>query len=78
MPKKEWFAEWFDTPYYHILYQNRGEEEAREFIKALLFKLNLPLGSSLIDLACGKGRHSITLNSYGFKVLGVDLSSKSI
>ena len=78
MPKKEWFAEWFDTPYYHILYQNRGEEEARGFIKALLSKLNLPLGASLLDLACGKGRHSITLNSYGFDVLGVDLSSKSI
>ncbi len=78
MPKKEWFAEWFDTSYYHILYQNRGEEEARGFIKALLSKLNLPLGASLLDLACGKGRHSITLNSYGFKVLGVDLSSKSI
>ena len=78
MPKKEWFAEWFDTPYYHILYQNRGEEEARGFIKALLSKLNLPLSASILDLACGKGRHSITLNSYGFKVLGVDLSSKSI
>ena len=78
MPKKEWFAEWFDTPYYHILYQNRGEEEARGFIKALLSKLNLPLGASLLDLACGKGRHSITLNSYGFDVLGVDLSLKSI
>ncbi len=78
MPKKEWFAEWFDTPYYHILYQNRGEEEARGFIKALLSKLNLPIGSSLLDLACGKGRHSITLNSLGYKVLGVDLSSKSI
>ena len=78
MPKKEWFAEWFDTPYYHILYQNRGEEEAKGFIEALLLKLNLPSGASLLDLACGKGRHSITLNSYGFKVLGVDLSSNSI
>jgi len=78
MPKKEWFAEWFDTPYYHILYQNRGEEEAKGFIEALLLKLNLPSCASLLDLACGKGRHSITLNSYGFKVLGVDLSSNSI
>ena len=78
MPKKEWFAEWFDTPYYHILYQNRGEDEARGFMEALLSKLNLPSGASLLDLACGKGRHSITLNSFGFKVLGVDLSLNSI
>ena len=78
MPKKEWFAEWFDTPYYHILYQNRGEDEARGFMEALLSKLNLSSGASLLDLACGKGRHSITLNSFGFKVLGVDLSLNSI
>ena len=28
MNQKEWFAEWFDTSYYHQLYQNRNEEEA--------------------------------------------------
>ena len=78
MPKKEWFAEWFDTPYYHILYQNRGEDEARGFIQALVSKLNLAPDASLLDLACGKGRHAITLNSFGFKVLGVDLSLNSI
>ena len=36
MQKKEWFAEWFDTPYYHILYKNRDVIEAKLFIKSLL------------------------------------------
>jgi len=30
------------------------------------------------DLACGKGRHSISLNKRGFNVVGTDLSQNSI
>jgi 2-polyprenyl-3-methyl-5-hydroxy-6-metoxy-1,4-benzoquinol methylase len=78
MNQKEWFAEWFDTSYYHQLYQNRNEEEASLFISNLLQFLNLPKSSKLLDLACGKGRHSVTLNSHGYEVLGVDLSANSI
>ena len=55
MQKKEWFAEWFDTPYYHILYKNRDNHEARVFIKSLVDLLQLPEASSVLDLACGKG-----------------------
>jgi len=78
MQKKEWFAEWFDTTYYHILYKRRDNHEARVFIKSLVGLLQLPEASSVLDLACGKGRHSITLNEFGYKVLGVDLSAQSI
>jgi SAM-dependent methyltransferase len=40
--------------------------------------LNLPNNAKVLDLACGKGRHSIYLNQLGFTVLGVDLSENSI
>ena len=73
-----WFSSWFDTPYYHILYKNRGDEEAQEFMKNLVKFLNLPKGASILDLACGKGRHSVYLNKLGFEVTGVDLSENSI
>jgi cyclopropane fatty-acyl-phospholipid synthase-like methyltransferase len=76
--QKEWFADWFDTHYYHILYKNRDDQEAKIFIENLCNFLKLQPNSSLLDLACGKGRHSITLNSLGHKVLGVDLSENSI
>ena len=76
--QKEWFADWFDTSYYHILYKNRDEKEAKEFIENLCSFLKLRPNSSLLDLACGKGRHSMTLNELGHKVLGVDLSENSI
>lgn len=73
-----WFKEWFDTEYYHILYKNRDKSEAESFISKLLQQLNLPKSSFVIDLACGKGRHSEYLSDLGYKVLGLDLSENSI
>ena len=40
--------------------------------------MNLDKEDSILDLACGKGRHSIFLNSLGFHVTGLDLSKNSI
>lgn len=78
MPKKEWFAEWFDSPYYHLLYNNRDANEARAFIQKLVENLDLSSGAPVLDLACGKGRHAITLASLGFAVVGADLAPNSI
>lgn len=77
-PQKEWFNEWFDSPYYHILYQNRDEAEARNFIDRLLGKLSPEPGNEVLDLACGKGRYSRHLAGHGLYVTGLDLSEKSI
>jgi len=74
----EWFETWFDSEYYHKLYINRDYEEAEQFITNLITNLQLDLKSNILDLACGKGRHSIFLNKIGFKTMGVDLSPKSI
>jgi SAM-dependent methyltransferase len=78
MEQKEWFASWFDTSYYHQLYNNRNEDEAKLFISNLLDFLKLDKNAKLLDLACGKGRHAKTLNEFGYDVLGVDLSTNSI
>jgi SAM-dependent methyltransferase len=75
---KEWFADWFDSPYYHILYKNRDLTEAELFLNNIVSALKIPKGSHIVDLACGKGRHSVFLNNAGFKVKGVDLSANSI
>jgi SAM-dependent methyltransferase len=73
-----WFISWFDSPYYHILYKERNFREAQVFMDNLTHYLNLPEKAKVLDLACGKGRHSIYLNQLGFDVLGVDLSENSI
>ncbi|PQB04269.1 class I SAM-dependent methyltransferase [Aureitalea marina] len=73
-----WYSFWFNTPYYHVLYKDRNDQEAAHFMNRLLEFLQLKPGSSILDLACGKGRHSIYLNSLGYDVTGLDLSERSI
>ncbi|MDC1069276.1 class I SAM-dependent methyltransferase [Flavobacteriales bacterium] len=73
-----WYANWFNSHYYHILYNNRDEKEAEFFIDNLIKRLNLVTPSKLIDIACGKGRHATYFNTKGFDVTGVDLSQNSI
>ncbi len=75
---KNWFASWFDTPYYHILYKDRDYTEAQLFMDNITHYLNLPDDAKVLDLACGKGRHSVYLNRLGYDVTGADLSENSI
>jgi len=73
-----WFTSWFDSPYYHVLYKDRDYEEAGTFIKKLTSFLDLKNNATVLDLACGKGRHSKHLATLGYNVTGVDLSPNSI
>jgi SAM-dependent methyltransferase len=75
---ENWFASWFDSPYYHILYKERNYREAQLFMDNLTHYLNLPEKAKVLDLCCGKGRHAIYLNQLGFDVIGADLSENSI
>lgn len=76
--QKEWFADWFDSPYYHILYKRHDEADARAALDQLLRALQLAPGSRVLDLACGKGRHARYLADQGYDVTGLDISAQSI
>lgn len=78
MPEKPWFKDWFNSPYYHQLYQHRDDTEATNFIKKIIHFLQPQPKSRMLDVACGKGRHSKALADMGFDVTGIDLSSESI
>ena len=78
MNKSDWFTDWFNTSYYHTLYKDRNDKDAQLFIRNIINFLKIPSSSHLLDLPCGKGRHSIYLNSLGYKVTGADLSKNSI
>ncbi len=76
--ESNWFVDWFNSPYYHILYSNRDHKEAELFIDNLISLLNPPTDTNFLDLGCGKGRHSIYLNAKTYTVTGIDLSEESI
>jgi SAM-dependent methyltransferase len=78
MPEKPWFKDWFNSPYYHQLYQHRDDTEATSFVKKIIEFLQPKPNSTMLDVACGKGRHSKALADMGFDVTGIDLSSESI
>jgi SAM-dependent methyltransferase len=73
-----WYKDWFNSPYYHILYGKRNDAEANLFIKNIAALLKFKDHELALDLACGKGRHSKELSKYNLIVKGVDLSAESI
>ena len=78
MPATSWYKDWFSSPFYHKLYFERDEKEADAFIRKLIEHLRPPGGSRMLDVACGKGRHSRILASLGYQVTGIDISLSSI
>ena len=73
-----WYQDWFNSTFYHKLYFERDENEAANFIRRLISHLKPAAGNRMFDVACGKGRHSMILASYGYQVTGIDLSPDSI
>ena len=78
MPAIEWFRLWFSSPYYHLLYESRNDEEAEDCVKTFAEYLNIQPGSRILDVACGKGRHSRAFAAREFNVTGIDISATSI
>lgn len=78
MPDKAWYKDWFNSSYYHLLYKHRNTQEANDFISRLMAHLHSPKQARILDVACGKGRHSKVLANMGFDVTGIDLAIASI
>jgi SAM-dependent methyltransferase len=73
---------WFNTKYYHLLYQHRNDTEAQLFINNLANYLQIDQidYQRILDLACGKGRHAIYLAQQFplLDIVGLDLAADSI
>ena len=70
-----WFEdESFWEKLYPFMFPDQRFEIADEQIEKLLGLVGFR-GSTVLDLACGPGRHSIALAKQGLQVTGVDLSS---
>jgi len=69
-----WYKDWFNSKNYLRVYSHRNQEEAERLVDLIAKILNLPANSSVLDMACGAGRHAVTFAKMGYKVTAVDLS----
>lgn len=78
MTEQPWYATFFGEDYLRLhedyLYPERTERELAGML-GLLAGAGLPEGGSLLDVACGQGRHAIPLAALGYRVTGLDLSA---
>lgn len=70
----QWFENWFEAPEYLELYRHRNSSDAEKMTELILGNMKLVPGASVLDLACGAGRHAISFAKKGYKVTGIDLS----
>src|SRR5207249_2403414 len=70
-----WYHEGgFYGPDYMAMFADEAASGAAEAERALRL-LALPMGSRVLDVACGYGRHAVNLAQRGLRVVGLDLNS---
>jgi 2-polyprenyl-3-methyl-5-hydroxy-6-metoxy-1,4-benzoquinol methylase len=69
-----WYKDWFNSEYYLKVYSHRNEEEADRLAELIIKYTQLKIGSNILDMACGSGRHSIAFAKRGYDVTAVDFS----
>ena len=67
-----WYQEWFGEEYLE-LYSYRDSNEARQQVAFFRDQFGTVRGT-VLDLACGKGRHMDELKGAGYSAVGCDLS----
>lgn len=72
MKEKSTWQQFFDA--HAPLYEDNvfTKDTLRE-VEFLIEELQLPAGSSILDVGCGTGRHAVALAKYGYAVTGIDL-----
>jgi 2-polyprenyl-3-methyl-5-hydroxy-6-metoxy-1,4-benzoquinol methylase len=69
-----WYKDWFNSEHYLRVYRHRDQSEAERLVELISNNLNPKTNPSVLDMACGAGRHAITFAKSGFKVTAVDIS----
>lgn len=69
---KEWWQEISVDAHLQSLQRHADREVTLEEVNFIEANIPLTLGSKILDLACGEGRHSAELSQRGYKVYGLD------
>jgi SAM-dependent methyltransferase len=71
--RDDWYRDSFGETYLEV-YFHRDCEEAERFISTIFDHHRPPPGGVVFDVACGMGRHALSVAGRGYRVVGVDLS----
>ena len=74
MSDPPWYEVFFGEDYLRMYVPKLPPEWTEREVDGIATLLSLPAGSSILDICCGYGRHSISLASRGSKMTGQDLS----
>jgi SAM-dependent methyltransferase len=69
-----WWSTYFDAQYLREYEPIFSAEQDRREVARLIELLALPVGSRVLDVPCGQGRHARLLSEAGYRVDGVDYS----
>ena len=74
----DWYDGYFEGEWLDHVALREPPERTQQQVEFLIDKLELEVGASVLDLACGHGRISIELAQRGYRVTGLDLSPRSL
>ena len=70
-----WYRDWFRNANYMVVYKHRDDQEAEQMMDLMERVVGHDPSRRVLDLACGSGRHAISMARRGYRdVTGVDLS----
>ncbi|MBN2534887.1 MAG: class I SAM-dependent methyltransferase [Spirochaetales bacterium] len=72
-----WYEYWFDNNYLK-LYHHRNLKDADEQVQLIINIIKPEKHHSILDLACGEGRHCLLFHKKGYQIKGIDLSATLI
>src|SRR4051794_9285762 len=76
--QRQWWETFYGEEVGDFVFGNITADQTHREVARVLRSLHLPPHARILDLACGRGRHSIQLAKCGFEVVGLDLSSKYV
>jgi 2-polyprenyl-3-methyl-5-hydroxy-6-metoxy-1,4-benzoquinol methylase len=76
--RREWWQDFFHGPWGELQAEGYPPEKTKAEVDFLITALGLSEGHSVLDLACGIGRHSIELATRGIKVTGLDYNESAL
>jgi SAM-dependent methyltransferase len=73
-----WYDTWFGSDAYKIVYRHRDDDEAATVIDLVAECAAPDPDARILDVGCGRGRHTLELARRGYDATGIDLSEESV